>query len=210
MEDIYMMKNDCKLVNGEPFNKDLKSINVKTYEEQKQVMKNYLKERYFNDRNGYRMGLLVIILTIFLVISLDVPMHWIAAKTHLPIILLTVLNVVISFMVAIRIFATVEVYSKGIWEDSYPKTPAQKGIISVSSDDKETLFEKLFEYNVIGVKKVDDNSFAVLVTEKDGNKLYTTDYTYISYDVSSQMIVGRWYSTIDFIYNKAKALKIKD
>jgi len=29
-----MMKNDYKLVNGEPFNKDLKSINVKTYEEQ--------------------------------------------------------------------------------------------------------------------------------------------------------------------------------
>lgn len=26
-----MMKNDYKLVNGEPFNKDLKSINVKTY-----------------------------------------------------------------------------------------------------------------------------------------------------------------------------------
>lgn len=205
-----MMKNDCKLVNGEPFNKDLKSINVKTYEEQKQVMKNYLKERYFNDRNGYRMSLSAIILTIFLVISLDVPMHWIAAKTHLPIILLTVLNVVISFMVAVRIVATVEVYSKGIWEDSYPKTPAPKGIISVSSDDKETLFEKLFEYNVIGVKKIDGNSFAVLVTEKDGNKLYTTDYTYISYDVSSQMIVGRWYSTIDFIYNKAKALKIKD
>lgn len=206
-----MMKNDYKLVNGEPFNKDLKSINVKTYEEQKQVVKNYIKERYFNDkRDGYRMVLLTIVLTVFLVITLDVPIHWIAVKTHLPIILLTVLNAVISFMVAIRVVATVEAFSKGIWQDSYPKTPAPKGIISVSSDDKETLFEKLFEYNVIGVKKIDDNSFAVLVTEKDGNKLYPTDYTYISYDVSSQMIVGIWYSTIDFIYNKAKARKIKD
>ena len=208
---MYMKKNDCKLVNGEPFNKDLKSINVKTYEEQKQVIKNYIKEKYFNDKkDGYRMVLLAIVLTIFLVITLNVPIHWIAVKTHLPIILLTVLNVVISFMVAIRVVATVETFSKGIWQDSYPKTPAPKGIISVSSDDKETLFEKLFEYNVIGVKKIDDNSFAVLVTEKDGNKLYPTDYTYISYDVSSQMIVGRWYSTIDFVYNKAKALKIKD
>lgn len=206
-----MMKNDYKLVNGEPFNKNLKSINVKTYEEQKQVVKNYIKERYFNDkRDGYRMVLLTIVLTIFLVITLDVPMHWIAIKTHLPIILLTVLSIVISFMVAIRVVATVEAFSKNIWEDSYPKTSAPKGIISVSSDDKETLFEKLFEYNVIGIKKVDDNVFNVLVTEKDGNKLYTTDYAYISYDVSSQMIVGRWYSTIDFIYNKAKALKIKD
>ena len=110
-----MMKNDCKLVNGEPFNKDLKSIDVKTYEEQKQVIKNYIKEKYFNDKkDGYRMVLLAIVLTIFFVITLDVPIHWIAVKTHLPIILLTVLNVVISFMVTIRVVATVETFSKGI------------------------------------------------------------------------------------------------
>lgn len=42
-----MKKNDCKLVYGEPFNKDLKSINVKTYEEQRSVLKNYIKEKYF-------------------------------------------------------------------------------------------------------------------------------------------------------------------
>lgn len=115
-------------------------------------------------------------------------------------------------MVAIRVVATVEMYSRGINKNAYPTSTNDipKGIIVVSSWDKEILFEKFVEYNVIGVKKVDDNTFNILVSEKDGNKLYTTDYTYISYDVSSQMIVGRWYSTIDFIYNKAKALKIKD
>ena len=119
---------------------------------------------------------------------------------------------VISFMVAIRVVATVEMYSRGINKNAYPTSTNDipKGIIVVPSWDKEIIFEKFVEYNVIGVKKVDDNTFNVLVAEKDGNKLYTTDYTYISYDVSSQMIVGRWYSTIDFIYNKAKALKIKD
>ena len=207
-----MMKNDCKLVNGEPFNKDLKSINVKTYEEQRQVLKDYIKERYFSGKDGIRLVVLTIVLTIILIITLDVSMHWIAIKTHLPIVLLTILNVVISFMVAIRVVATVEMYGRGINKNAYPTSTNDipKGIIVVPSWDKEILFEKFFEYNVIGVKKVDDNTFNVLVVEKDGNKLYTTDYTYISYDVSSQMIVGRWYSTIDFIYNKAKALKIKD
>lgn len=207
-----MMKNDCKLVNGEPFNKDLKSINVKTYEEQRQVLKDYIKERYFSGKDGIRLVVLTIVLTIILIITLDVSMHWIAIKTHLPIVLLTILNVVIFFMVAIRVVATVEMYSKGIYKNSYPTSTHDipKGIIIVSPDDKKTLYEKFLGYNVIGVKKVDDNTFNVLVVEKDGNKLYTTDCTYISYDVSSQMIVGRWYSTIDFIYNKAKALKIKD
>ena len=210
--ECNMMKNDCKLVNGEPFNKDLKSVNVKTYEEQRQVLKNYIKEKYFSGKDGIRLVVLTIVLTIILIITLDVPMHWIAIKTHLPIVLLTILNMVISFMVAIRVVATVEMYSRGINKSAYPASTNDipKGIIVVSPWDKETLFEKFVEYNVIGVKKVDDNTFNILVSEKDGNKLYTTDYTYISYDVSSQMIVGRWYSTIDFIYNKAKALKIKD
>lgn len=175
------------------------------------MLKDYIKEEYFSGKDGIRLVVLTIVLTIILIITLDVPMHWIAIKTHLPIVLLTVLNMVISFMVAIRVVATVEMYSRGINKNAYPTSTNDipKGIIVVSPWDKETLFEKFVEYNVIGVKKIDDNSFAVLVTEKDGNKLYTTDYTYISYDVSSQMIVGRWYSTIDFIYNRAKALKIK-
>ena len=207
-----MMKTDCKLVNGEPFNKDLKSINVKTYEEQRQALKDYIKEKYFSGKDGIRLIVLTIVLTILLIITLDAPMHWIAIKTHLPIVLLTVLNMVISFMVAIRVVATVEMYSRGINKNAYPTSlvDVPKDVIVVSPWDKETIFEKFVEYNVIEVKKIDDNSFAVLVTEKDGNKLYTTDYTYISYEVSSQMIVGRWYSTIDFVYNKAKALKIKD
>lgn len=190
-----MMKNDYKLVNGEPFNKDLKSINIKTYEEQRQVLKDYIKERYFSGKDGIRLVVLTLVLTIILIITLDVSMHWIAIKTHLPIVLFTILNVVISFMIAIRVVATVEMYGRGINKNAYPTSTNDipKGIIVVSPWDK-----------------VDDNTFNVLVAEKDGNKLYTTDYTYINYDVSCQMIVGRWYSMIDFIYNKAKALKIKD
>lgn len=199
------MKNDYKLVNGEPFDKDLKSINVKTYEEQRQVLKDYIKEKYFSGKDGVRLVVLTIVLTILPIITLDVPMHWMAIKTQLPIVLLTVLNMVISFMVAIRVVATVEMYSRGINKNAYPTSTNDipKGIIVVSPWDKETLFEKFVEYSVIGVKKVDDNAFNVLVAEKDGTKLYTTDYTYINY------IVGRWYSTIDFIYDKAKALKIR-
>lgn len=177
-----MMKNDCKLVNGEPFNKDLKSIDVKTYEEQRSVLKGYIKEKYFSGKDGIRLVVLTIVLTIILIITLDVPMHWIAIKTQLPIVLLTILNMVISFMVAIRVVATVEMYSRGINKSAYPTSTDDipKGIIVVSPWDKEILFEKFVEYNVIGVKKVDDNTFNILVTEKDGNKLYTTDYTYIS------------------------------
>lgn len=146
-----MMKNDYKLVNGEPFNKDLKSINVKTYEEQKQVVKNYIKERYFNDkRDGYRMVLLTIVLTVFLVITLDVPIHWIAVKTHLPIILLTVLNAVISFMVAIRVVATVEAFSKGIWQDSYPKTPAQKELFQYPQTTKKLFLKNYSNIMLLG------------------------------------------------------------
>lgn len=102
------MKNDCKLVNGEPFNRDLKSINVKNYEEQKQVLKDYLKERYFSGKDGVRMVVLTVVLIIFLIITLDVPMHWIAIKTHLPIALFTFLNIIISIMIAVRVVATVE------------------------------------------------------------------------------------------------------
>ena len=201
-----MKKSDCKLVNGEPFNKDLRSINVKTYEEQRSVIKGYIKERYFSDKDGIRMAGVAIALTILLIITFGILVHWIAIRTHLPIVLLTVLNIVISFMVAVRVVATVEVYSKGGAKNAFPisTNDVPKGIIVVSPYDKETLFEKFFEYNVIGVKKVDDNTFNILVAEKDGNKLYTTDYTYISYDVSCQMIAGRWYSIVDFIYDKAK------
>ena len=65
----------------------------------------------------------------------------------------------------------------------------------------------MFEDNVIGVKKVDDNIFTVLVTGKMGNRIYTTNGTYISPEVGCQMVVGRWYSTIDLIYDNARCIK---
>lgn len=55
-----MMKNDCKLINGEPFNKDLKSVNIKTYEEQRQVLKDYIKEEYFSGKDGIRLVVLTL------------------------------------------------------------------------------------------------------------------------------------------------------
>ena len=145
----------------------------KAYEEQRSVLKNYIKEKYFSGKDGMRLVVLTIVLTILLIITLDAPMHWIAIKTHLPIVLLTILNMVISFMVAIRVVATVEMYSRGINKSAYPTSlvDVPKDVIVVSPWDKETIFEKFVEYNVIGVKKVDDNTFNVLVTEKDGGEL---------------------------------------
>lgn len=60
--------------------------------------------------------------------------------------------------------------------------------------------------NVLGIRKNKDDTFSVLVAENGENIVYSADSPYISTLVSRYMVEGKWYSIVDFVYDKAKGV----
>ena len=202
-------QQDRELLDGRIFHGELSEISVKSCEEQNNVMKGFVKEKYCKDGSIYRLLLGTFGLTALISITLYTPMRLVAERTPIPFPLLVVVGIFISFQIAVRIVATIETMGKGFVGEVSPNTPSDKlpkGIIYVSGEDKTDLLNKFVAYNVLGIKKNKDDTFSVLVAENNENIVYKAESHYISNVVSNHMVEGKWYSIVDFVYDKAKGI----
>ena len=202
-------QQDKELLDGKIFSGELSEIGIKSQEEQNNVMKGFVKEKYCKDGSIYRLLLGTFGLTALISATLYTPMRLVAEKTPIPFPLLVVVGVFISFQIAIRIVATIETLGKGFVGEVFPNTPSDKlpkGIIYISDEDKTDLLNKFATYNVLGIRKNKDDTFSVLVAENGENIVYSADSPYISTLVSRYMVEGKWYSIVDFVYDKAKGV----
>lgn len=202
-------QQDKELLDGKIFSGELSEIGVKSQEEQNNVMKGFVKEKYCKDGSIYRLLLGTFGLTALISATLYIPMRLVAEKTHIPFPLLVVVGVFISFQIAVRIVATIETLGKGFVGEVFPNTPSDKlpkGIIYVSDEEKTELLNKFAAYNVLGIRKNKDNTFSVLVSENNKNIVYKAESYYISTFVSQHMVEGKWYSIVDFVYDKAEGI----
>jgi hypothetical protein len=106
-------QQDKELLDDKIFSGELSEIGVKSQEEQNNVMKGFVKEKYCKDGSIYRLLLRTFGLTALISATLYTPMRLVAEKTPIPFLLLVVVGVFISFQIAIRIVATIETLGKG-------------------------------------------------------------------------------------------------
>ena len=105
-------KQDKELLDGRIFHGELSEINVKSCEEQNNVMKWFVKEKYCKDGTIYRLLLGTFWLTTLISATLYAPIRLVAEKTPIPFPLLIVVGIFISFQIAVRIVATIETLGK--------------------------------------------------------------------------------------------------
>ena len=149
-------QQDKELLDGKIFSGELSEIGVKSQEEQNNVMKGFVKEKYCKDGSIYRLLLGTFGLTALISATLYTPMRLVAEKTPIPFPLLVVVGVFISFQIAIRIVATIETLGKGFVGEVFPNTPSDKlpkGIIYISDEDKTDLLNKFATYKCFRYKK---------------------------------------------------------
>ncbi len=83
------------------------------------------------------------------------------------------------------------------------KLQIEEDIIDLTLYEKEELLTK-FANGVFGIKKNKDNTFAVLRHDNGKVSECHRDCCYCSKEVSEQMMVDKWYSITDLVYDKAK------
>ena len=83
------------------------------------------------------------------------------------------------------------------------KLQIEEDIIDLTLYEKEELLTK-FSQGIFGIKKNKDNTFAILRYDNGKVSECHRDCYYCSKEMSEQMMVDKWYSITDLVYDKAK------
>lgn len=127
---------------------------------------------------------------------------------HLPSWFRIPMHILFSILLGWHFTTEVIIFNDGIIGNEkvfFPKVKLQidEDIVDLTLHEKEELLTK-FAQGVFGIKKNKDNTFTILRHDNGKVSECNRGSYYCNKEISEQMIVNKWYSIVDLVYDKAK------
>lgn len=204
---LKITREGADLIDSDLIDKKVIKLKVPSWNKQYRTIKRHFKYGLLDDTTKMEVVILSILLSIFLGLVLCMVIGSTGLK-YLPSWFRIPMHILFSILLGWHFTTEVIIFDDGIIGNEkifLPKVKLQieEDIVDLTLHEKEVLLTK-FAQGVFGIKKNEYNTFTTL--RHDNGKVIKChrDRYYCSKEMSEQMMVDKWYSITDLVYDKAK------
>lgn len=204
---LKITREGADLIDSDLIDKKVIKLKVPSWNKQYRTIKRHFKYGLLDDTTKMEVVILSILLSIFLGLVLCMVIGSTGLK-YLPSWFRIPMHILFSILLGWHFTTEVIIFDDGIIGNEkifLPKVKLQieEDIVDLTLHEKEVLLTK-FAQGVFGIKKNEYNTFTILRHDNDKVIKCHRDRYYCSKEMSEQMMVDKWYSITDLVYDKAK------
>lgn len=204
---LKITREGADLIDSGLVDKKAIKLKVPSWNKQYRIIKRHFRYSLLDDTTKMEAVILSILLSIFLGLVLCMVIGSTGLK-YLPSWFRIPMHILFSILLGWHFTTEVIIFDDGIIGNEkifLPKVKLQieEDTVDLTLHEKEVLLTK-FAQGVFGIKKNEYDTFTILRHDNGKVSECHRDCYYCSKEVSEQMMVDKWYSITDLVYDKAK------